>query len=121
MDELLAKYVKIAEVDSGHILKVDETMENMRFVTNMDDQYTNKSDNKEDGQDDVEDIHPGDKLVNYFNNGINNNDDDDDDDDEEDDDDNDRDLGNDDNAHGNANKGGRQIVASLLYGRDYCK
>jgi hypothetical protein len=66
MDELLAKYVKIAEVDSGHFLEVDKTMENMRFMTNMNDQSTNKSDNKEDGKDDVEDIHPGDNLVNYF-------------------------------------------------------
>jgi hypothetical protein len=88
-DELLAKYVKIAEVDSGHILEVDKTMEIMRFMTNMDDQYTNESDSKEDGEDDVEDIHPGDKLVNYFNNG-NNYIDDDDDDGEEDDDDNDK-------------------------------
>ncbi len=37
-------------------------------MTNMNDQYTNKSDNKEDGEDDVEDIDPGDKLANYFNN-----------------------------------------------------
>jgi hypothetical protein len=65
-DELLAKYVKIAEVDSGHFLEVDKTMENMRFMTNMNDQYTNKSDNSKDGKDDVEDIHPCDKLVNYF-------------------------------------------------------
>jgi hypothetical protein len=56
MDELLAKYVKIAEVDSGHILELDKTMKNMRFMTNMNDQYTNESDNKEDGKDDVEDI-----------------------------------------------------------------
>ena len=88
MDELLAKYVKIAEVDSGHILEVDKNMENMRFMTNMDDQYTNKSDNKEDVKDDVEDIHPGNKLVNYFNNGNNYNDHDDNDDKEEDDDNN---------------------------------
>jgi hypothetical protein len=119
-DELLAKYVKIAEVDSGHILEVDKTMENMRFMTNMDDQYMNESDNKEDGKDDVEDIYPGDKLVNYFNNG-NNYDDDDDDDNEEDDYDNNRDMDNDDNAHCNANKGGRQFVASLLSGSDYCR
>ncbi len=33
-------------------------MDNMRFMTNMDDQYTNKSDNKEDGEDDVNDIDP---------------------------------------------------------------
>ena len=66
----------------------------------MNDQYTTKSENKEDGKDDGEDIDLGDKLVNYFNNGNNYNDDDDDDD-EEDDDDNDRDLGNDDNVHGN--------------------
>ncbi len=55
-DQLLAKYVKIAEVDSGHILELDKTMENMRFMTNMNDQYTNESDNKEDGKDDVEDF-----------------------------------------------------------------
>jgi hypothetical protein len=71
LDELLTKYVKIAEVDSGHILEVDKTMENMRFMTNMDDQYMSKSDNKEVSKDDVEDICPGDKLVNYFNNGNN--------------------------------------------------
>jgi hypothetical protein len=63
-DQLLAKYVKIAEVDSGHILEMDKTMENMRFITNMNDQYTNESDNKEDGKDDEKDIDPGDKLVN---------------------------------------------------------
>jgi hypothetical protein len=119
-DKLLAKYVKIAEVDSGHIIELDKTMENMRFMTNMNDQYTNKSNNKEDGKNDVEDIDPGDKLVNYFNNWKNYNDDDDDDD-EEDDDDNNRDSGNDDNAHGNAIKGGRQFVASCLSGSDYCR
>ena len=118
-DKLLAKYVQIAEVDSGHILELDKSMENMRFMTNMNDQYTNKSDNEDNSNDDVEDIDPGDKLVNYFNNGNNYNDDDDDDN-EEYDDDNDRDMGNDDNVHGNANKGGRQFVASCLSGRDYC-
>jgi hypothetical protein len=117
MDKLLAKYVKIAVVDSGHILELDKTMENMRFMTNMNDQYTNKSDNKEDGKDDVEDIDPGDKLVNYFNNGNNCKDDDDNDDDDDDDDNN----GNDDNMHGNANRSGRQFVASCLSGRDYCR
>jgi hypothetical protein len=82
--------LKIDEVDIGHILEVDKTMANMsmRFMTNMDDQYTNKSDNKEDSKDDVEDIHPGDKLVNYFDNGNNYNNDDDYDDDEDDDDNN---------------------------------
>jgi hypothetical protein len=120
MDKLLAKYVKIAEVDSGHILELDKSMKNMRFMTNMNDQYTNESDNKDDGNDDVEDIDPGDKLVNYFNNG-NNYYNDDDNDNEEDDDDNNWDSGNDDNAHGNANKGGRQFVASCLSGRDYCR
>ncbi len=44
-DQLLAKYVKIAEGNSGHILEVDKSMENMRSMTNMNDQYTNKSDN----------------------------------------------------------------------------
>jgi hypothetical protein len=119
-DKLLAKYGKIAEVDSGHILELDKTMENMKFMTNMNDQYMNKSDNKEDGEDDVEDIDPGDKQVNYFNNGNNYNNDDGDDDDEEDDDDNDRDVGNDDNAYGNANKGGRHFVSSCLSGSNYC-
>jgi hypothetical protein len=105
MDKLLAKYVKIAEVDSGHILELDKSMENIRFMTNMNDQYTNKSDNKEDGNDDVADIDPSDKLVNYFNDG-NNYYDDDDHENDDDDDDNNSDLGNDDNAHENANKGG---------------
>jgi hypothetical protein len=117
-EKLLAKYVKIAEVDSGHILEVDKSMENMRFMTNMNDQYTNESDNKKDGNDDVEDIDPGDKLVNYFNNG-NNYYDDDDEDDDDDDNDNNSDLGNDDNVHRNTNKGERQFVASCLSGRDY--
>ncbi len=119
MDKLLAKYVKIAEVDSGHILELDNSMENIRLMTNMNDQYTNESDNKDNSNDDVEDIDPGDKLVNYFNNGNNYNNDDDDDN-EEDDDDNDRDMGNDDNVHGNVNKGGRQFVPSCLSIRDYC-
>jgi hypothetical protein len=117
--KLLAKYVKIAEVDSGCILELDKSMENMRFMTNLNDQYTNESDNKDESNDDVEDIDPGDKLVNYFNNGNNYNDDDDNDN-EEDDDENDRDMGNDDNAHRNANKGGSQFVAHCLSGRDYC-
>jgi hypothetical protein len=30
-----------------------------------------KSEKEEDGKDDIEDIDPGDKLVNYFNNGNN--------------------------------------------------
>ncbi len=95
------------------------SMESMRFMKNMNDQYTHKSDNKDDGNDNVEDIDPGDRLVNYFNNGINYYDDDDDEN-EEDDDDNNRDSGNDANAHGNANKGGRQFVLSCLPGQDYC-
>jgi hypothetical protein len=49
----------------------------------MDNQYTNESDNEEDVNDDVEDIHPGDELVNYFNNGLNYDDDNDDKDDDE--------------------------------------
>jgi hypothetical protein len=118
-DKLLAKYAKVAEVDSGHILELDKSMENMRFMTKMNDQYTNESDNEDDSNDDVEDIGPGDKLVNYFNNGNIYNDDDDNDN-QEYDDDNDRDMGNDDNVHGNANKRGGQFVASCLSGRDYC-
>ncbi len=31
--------------------ELDKTMKNMRFMTNMNDQYTNESDNKEDGED----------------------------------------------------------------------
>jgi hypothetical protein len=118
MDELLAKYVKIAKVDSAHIFELDKTMEIMRSMTNMDNQYTNESDNKEDKKDDVEDIHPGDKLVNYFNNGLNYNDDNND---EVDDEDHDRNLGNYDNAHVNANEGRRQYVASLLPGSNCCR
>jgi hypothetical protein len=118
MDELLAKHVMIAEVDSVHILELDKTMENMRFMTNMEDQYMNKSDNEEDVEDDVEDIYPGDELVNYFNNGLNYNHDDDV---EEEDDDNNRDSGNYDNVHVNANKGPRQYVGSLLSGSNCCR
>ena len=44
-DKLLANYVKIAEVDSGHILELGKSMENMRFMRNMNDQYTNKVEN----------------------------------------------------------------------------
>jgi hypothetical protein len=98
VDKLLAKYVKIAEVDCGHILKLDKTMEN-EVHDKHEWSIHKQSDNKEDGEDDVEDIDPGDMLVNYFNNGNNY-----DNDDEEEDDDNDRDSGNDENAHGNANK-----------------
>jgi hypothetical protein len=120
-DQLLSKYVKIAEVDSGHILELDKTMKNMRLITKMDYQYTDESDNNEDGKDYVEDIDPGDKkLVNYFCN-VNNYGDDDDDDNEEDDNDNNRDSGNYDNAHGNANKRGRQFDASCISGSDYCR
>ena len=118
-DKLLAKYVKIAEVESGHILELDKSIENMRFMRNMNDQYTNKSDNKDDSNDDVMSIDPGDKLVNYLNNGNNYNDDDDNDA-EEDDKDHYRDSGDDHNAHCNATKGGRQFVASCLSGRDNC-
>ncbi len=119
-DKLLAKYVKIGEVDSGHIIELDKSMENMRLMRNMNDQYMNKSDNKDDSNDGVEDIDTGDKLVNYFNNGNNYNDDDEDDN-EKYDDDNNRDMGNDDNVHRNANKGGRRFVASCLSGRDNCR
>ncbi len=34
-NKLLAKYVKIAEVDSGDIIELDKFMENMRFMINM--------------------------------------------------------------------------------------
>ncbi len=92
----------------------------MRFMTNMNDQYTNKSDNEADSNDDVVDIDPGHKLVGYYFNNGNNYNNDDDNDDEEDDNDNDMDSGNDDNAHCNATKGGRQFVASCLSERDNC-
>ena len=58
-DKVLAKNVKIAEGDSGHILELDKSMENMRFMTHMNDQYTNESDHKDNSNDDVEDIDPG--------------------------------------------------------------
>ncbi len=85
----------------------------MRFMTNMNDQYMNESDNEEESNYDVQDIDPGDKLVNYFNNQNNYNDDDDNGNEEEDDD-NDRDMGNDDNVHGNANKRGRQLLQAVF-------
>jgi hypothetical protein len=103
-DQLLAKYFKIAEGNSGHILEVDKSMENMRFMTNMNDWYTNKSDNDKDSDDDVEDIDSGQKLVNVFDN----------------DEDDDNDEGKEDNVDINFNKGGRQFVASCLSGRDFC-
>ncbi len=106
-DQLLAKYGKIAEGDSGHILKVDKSKENMRFMTNMNDQYTNESDNEEDSDNSVEDIDSGDKLVNVFDN-------------DEDDDDDDGIMGKEDNVDVNSNKGGRQLVARCLSGRDFC-
>jgi hypothetical protein len=90
-------------------------MENMRFMTYLDNQYTNELDNEEDEEDGVEDIHPADKLVNYFNNGLNYNDDN-----EEDDDNNDRNLGNYDNAYVNANEGTRQYIGSLFSGNNHC-
>jgi hypothetical protein len=96
---------------------IKKNMESMRFMINMDDQYTNESDNEEDVEDDVEDIHPGDVLVNYFNNGLNYYDNNDN---EEEDDDNNRDLGNYNNAHVNANEGTRQYVVILLSGSDHC-
>jgi hypothetical protein len=37
-DKLLAKYIKISEVESSHILELNKSMENMRFMTNMNDQ-----------------------------------------------------------------------------------
>jgi hypothetical protein len=82
-------------------------MENIRFMTNMNDQYTNKSDNEEDSDDDAEDIDSGKKLVNVFGN------------DENDDDDNGI-MSKEDNVDINFNKGGRQFVASCLSGRDFC-
>ncbi len=107
-DQLLAKYFKIAESNSGHILEVDKSIENMRFMTNMNDQYTNKSDNEEDSDDDVEDIDSGDKLVNVFDN-------------DEDDDDDDGIMGKEDNVDVNSNNGGRQFVVNYLSGRDFCE
>ncbi len=86
-------------------------------MTNMDNQYMNKSNNEEDVQDHVEEIHPGNELVNYFNNGLNYNNDNDD---EEEDDYNDRASSNYDNAHVNANKRTKQYVASFLSGSNHC-
>ncbi len=106
-DQLLAKYVKIAEGDNGHILEVDESMENMSLMTNMNDQYTNESYNEEDSDDNVEDIDSGKKLVNVFDN-------------DEDDDNDDGFMGKEDDVVVNSNKGGRQFVASCLSERDFC-
>ncbi len=106
-DHLLAKYVKIAEGDSGHILEVVKSMENIRFMTNMNDRYTNESDNEEDSDDNVEGIDSDEKLVNVFDN-------------DEDDDNVDGIIGKEDNMDVNSNKGGRRFVASCLSGRDFC-
>ncbi len=119
MDQLLAKYIKIAEGNSGHILEVDKSMENMRFMTNMKDHCTNESDNEEDSDDDVEDTDSGKKLVNYFNNGNNNNEDDVFDNDGDDNNDDDI-MSKEDNVDVNSNKEGRQFVAGCLSGRDFC-
>jgi hypothetical protein len=107
-DQLLAKYVKIAEGDSGHILEVDKSMENMRFMTNMNDQYTNKSDNEEDSDANVENIDSGENLGNVFDN-------------DQDDDNDDEIMGKEDNVDVNSNKGWRQFVASCLSGRDFLR
>jgi hypothetical protein len=107
-DQLLAKFVKIAEGDSGHILEVDISMENIRFMTNMNDQYTNESDNEEDSDDDVEDIDSGKRLVNVFDN-------------DEDDNNDDGIMGKEDNVDVKSNKRGRQFVANCLSGRDFCR
>ncbi len=79
----------------------------MRFITNMNDQYANKSDSEEDSDDNVEDIDSGEKLVNVFDN-------------DEDDDNDDGIMGKEDNVVVNSNKGGRQFVGSCLSGRDFC-
>ncbi len=52
-DKLHAKYVKIAEVDSGHILELDKSMKNMRFMTNINDHYMNESDNQGPGYEEI--------------------------------------------------------------------
>ncbi len=83
-------------------------MENMRFMTNMNDQYTKESDNEEDIDDIVEDIDSGKKLVNLFDN------------DENDDGDNGI-MGKEANVDVNSNKGERQFVTSCLSGRDFCR
>ncbi len=75
-------------------------MGNMRFMTNMNDQYTNESENEEDSEDNVEEIDSGDKLVNVFDN--------------DEDDEDDGIMGKEDNVDVNSDKGGRQFVASCL-------
>jgi hypothetical protein len=67
---------RLQRANSGHILDMDKSMQNMRFMTNMNDQYINESDNEEDSDYDVEDIDSGKKIVNYFNYGNSNNNDD---------------------------------------------
>jgi hypothetical protein len=44
-------------------------MENIRFMSNMNDKNTNETEKKDNIDYDVEDIDPGEKLVNYLNNG----------------------------------------------------
>ncbi len=74
----------------------------MRFMTNMNDQYINESDNEEDSDDDVDDIDSGKKLVNVFDN-------------DEDDDDDDGIMGKEDNVDINSNKRGETVCCKLPY------
>jgi hypothetical protein len=70
-DELLPKYLKVAESDSGRILSVDETHDALSTMMGIRDEYTNESDDEEvdgdtDDEDDEEDYGSGDELANEF-------------------------------------------------------
>ena len=70
-DELLPKYLKVAESDSGRILSVDETHDALSTMMGIRDEYTNESDDEEvdgdtDDEDDEEESDDGDELANEF-------------------------------------------------------
>jgi hypothetical protein len=70
-DELLPKYLKVAESDSGRILSVDKTRDALSTMIGLNDDYTNESDDEEvdgdtDDEDDEEDYGSGDELANEF-------------------------------------------------------
>jgi hypothetical protein len=70
-DELLPKYLKVAESDSIRILSVDRTYEALSTMIGLHDDYTNESDDEDvdgdtDDEDDEEDNDSGDELANEF-------------------------------------------------------
>ena len=70
-DELLPKYLKVAESDSGRILSVDRTCDALSTMIGLKDDYTNESDDEEvdgdtDDEDDEEDYDSAEELANEF-------------------------------------------------------